>query len=450
MRRLRVAPLLLALLVSTTAQARDTSGLLLPSNRDALAARASLVANARSRIDASAFIFTPDRLGQAGLALLRAKARQGVKVRLLVDGMSRLRHVAHPPIPLALLAHLAEEGVEVRFYNPPRGWRLLAPWGLDHRMHDKLLIVDGQEMILGGRNVEEGYFGLRPRPSTPLGPGVGSTTRFRDLDAYVRGGAAIEAQTYFHRLFGASHVAGADTSRVDRAAVARARASLDHYETMLARPRFTALLGQGWRDRARPLAAARFIHDPITLGGRGKRNIHRWGELFATAERELTIVSPYWIPTRQMKAMLRDAVARGVRVKFITNSRKTGETMLQAAYELSARKIAKLGVEIIEYTGDDTLHAKVVLVDGKRAYVGSYNADPRSQNLNSETGVIFESEAVAGDVARFVADLERTSQRVAWDGRLDRSKWRHATKSDRVLWPILQSLARIPIVRGRL
>jgi cardiolipin synthase C len=442
--------LLVALLLPATALARPSQAVVLASNRDALAARMALIDKARHEINVSAFIFTPDRLGQMGLALLRAKARQGVKVRVLVDGMSKSSHLLGPPFSRALLAHLAEEGIEVRFYNSPRGLGLVQGWELMHRMHDKLLVVDGEEMILGSRNAEEGYFGLRTRPKTPLGAGRGSKHSFRDLDAWVSGDTAAEAQTYFHRLFDASHVRTPKQGAVSAADVERVRVSIDHYEQLVGRPRIAALYAVDWKANARPLASVQFIHDPIGLGGRGKRNIHRWKDLFETAEREITIVSPYWIPTRQMKMMLHRALARGIKVKFITNSRKTGENLLQAAYELTARSIAKMGVEIIEYTGPETLHAKTVLVDGKRAYLGSYNADPRSQNLNSETGIIFESAEAAGDIANFIADLERTSQRVAFDGKLDTSTWKYRTTTQQIIWPLCQSLARIPAVRGQL
>ena len=97
------------------------------------------------------------------------------------------------------------------------------------------------------------------------------------------------------------------------------------------------------------------------------------------------------------------------------------------------------------------MHAKAVLVDGRRAYVCSYNVYPRSQKLNSETGVIIESEEIGADMQAFVADLEKGSRLVAHGGKLDTTVWRPRPRLlQRVMWPLLKASMYVPGVWGQL
>ena len=340
-------------------------------------------------------------------------------MRLLVDAFGNA-------IPKAILAHLIEEGVEVKLYNPARGRNLLNFRRLHRRLHDKLLVVDDEEMVVGGRNITEGYFGMRDK------------RQFHDLDTYVSGPAATAAKGFFRQLWDAPHVMPpARLSWVSRANIAMAKESLDHYDDVMAQPRFLALLKRDWRANTRTLTSARFVHDPVDMSQKSPRTIHSWKRLFASAKKEIVLITPYLIPTKEVRSMIRHARARGVTVKIFTNSRRSGERWTQAAYELYAPVIARMGVEIWEFDETSMLHAKSVLVDGKRAYVGSYNTDPRSQRFNTETGAIMEGPELAADLARFAADLQSRSRLVAHDGKLDVQAWRrHTGPVGRMLWPI--------------
>jgi putative cardiolipin synthase len=151
-----------------------------------------------------------------------------------------------------------------------------------------------------------------------------------------------------------------------------------------------------------------------------------------------------------MLELFRRTLARGVKVKLLVNSRRSNETLLQAAYELAAPKLAALGVEIWEYQGPDMLHVKAVLI-GDRGYIGSANVDPGSERKNTETGMIFDSPDLAADLRAFLADIERDSKVVARDGKLRPGAWApHESDARKVVWPVLKNASRFPPLYNRL
>lgn len=157
----------------------------------ALKLRCQLIRGARSRIQAQYYSWEEDSSGKLLLAELLHAARRGVRVQLLIDdlyaGDNRfLEMVAHQP------------GIEVRLFNPfwLRGWRpltlllegLLSFRRINHRMHNKLLLVDGSQAVIGGRNIGDRYFGL------------GGAPQFVDLDLACRGPLCQQAEQGFDQF----------------------------------------------------------------------------------------------------------------------------------------------------------------------------------------------------------------------------------------------------------
>jgi phosphatidylserine/phosphatidylglycerophosphate/cardiolipin synthase-like enzyme len=140
--------LLLALFVALPAFADRAR--LIETDREAAEARVEMVLEAREEILAESFIMGHDPLTLTGLALLRAAARRGIDVKVIVDAQWN-------KIPAAVQDHLLAEGIEIREYHP---FRLDRPQWITRRMHDKLLVIDGKALMAGGRNVESPYFGL--------------------------------------------------------------------------------------------------------------------------------------------------------------------------------------------------------------------------------------------------------------------------------------------------
>lgn len=367
---MKSAALLLILTLAATAQADVFR--VLDDDRDAAQARVDLIQQAQKEIDAVYFLAHNDRITITALALLRDAKRRGVgNVRLIVD--ANFQH-----IPRAVLAHLRDEGVEVRVYH---AMTFRHPSWLFHRMHEKVVVVDGQRYIAGGRNLAEEYFGLHKR-------------NFVDRDVYVDGPSAEEAQRHFEDLWSSSDVSDLRV-RVSEHDKVKASRLLDDAATGKSLDGFIALdTGTNWSEGQRDAKAVRFIHDPV--GVEGAHVAEQLEEVIAGAKREVVIESPYLVPSGSMLTLLEKKLKEGVRVRIVTNSLRSCDGALPfAGYIKYRRRMVRDGIDLREYRGPDTLHAKTLVIDGKTVLVGSYNIDPRSANLNTEVMCVAEDETIA-------------------------------------------------------
>jgi len=373
---------------------------LLDDPRDAAQSRVDLIQQATSEIDALYFLARNDRITLTALALLRDARRRGVgNVRLIVD--ANFQH-----IPKAVLAHLSDEGVQVRVYHP---LTLRHPTWVFYRMHEKVVVVDGARYVTGGRNLAEAYFGLAKH-------------NFIDRDVYVEGSSAADATRHFDRLWASRDVADLDV-RVSAAEKRIAAALLDDAARGKGLEGFiTVDSGRNWSDGLQEIASVRFLHDPLGSDG-GPRVGERLAEVIDGAKTSVVIESPYLVPSRSMLDLLEKKIGQGVHVTIVTNSLRSCDGALPyAGYIKYRHRLLRDGVELYEYRGPDTLHAKSLVIDGRVALVGSYNIDPRSQNLNSEAMCEADDESAARELQASI------------DAHI-RDAWRVATREHRISVP---------------
>ncbi len=344
---------------------------------EAAQVRVDLLQQAETDVAVLYFLVRNDRVTLASLALLRDARRRGIEsVRLLADAN-------FTRIPKPLLAHLTNEGVQVRVYHPVD---LLHPSWLFRRMHEKLTVVDRSRYVTGGRNLGEAYFGLAKR-------------NYADRDIYVAGDSAGEASRHFDAVWSSRHVDDLDV-HVSAREIAEAAALLDGVmEEMRRGDSFVTLdTGRDWSDGAREAGEVRFVHDPVEYR-RGARVANQILPILERAESSIVIESPYLVPSRAVRELFERKEREGVRVVVLTNSiHSTDGGLPFAAYVRHRRRLLRRGIEIYEYKGPDMLHAKSFVVDGKIVGVGSYNLDPRSQNLNTEVMCVSEDEEIAAEL----------------------------------------------------
>jgi phosphatidylserine/phosphatidylglycerophosphate/cardiolipin synthase-like enzyme len=366
---------------------------ILHADQQSLQARVDLIQQARAEINVASYIVGDDEVPLILLALLRDAARRGLTVRLVVDGQG-----GNNQIPRAMQMHLIQEGVDLREFLPAD--RRL-PGG--QRMHDKLLIVDGEHLIAGGRNLKDHYFGL-------------DCQNFVDRDVYVRGCAAAAAQCYYLDRWASADVGPPDFCRRlnralpkeqqhydlndpgDECSLAEAAALLDE---ALASAEACGLVklhtGQDWAAGQREVACVRFLHDQPGVskscpGGIGDRML----ELLSQAQCCLVLQTPYFVISDELKQVLVELRCRDVEVILLTNSlQSTNHETAHAGYMNQRRWLLRLGIEIWELTGCDHLHAKAALIDGQIAVIGSYNFDMLSEQKNSEVAVAIDDEEIA-------------------------------------------------------
>jgi cardiolipin synthase C len=400
----------------------------LSNSRDAFAARAVLARAADRSLDVQYYIWHPDTSGGLLAEELWRAAERGVRVRLLLDdnntgGMDK-----------AIAALDAHSNIEVRLFNPyaNRGWRLgeLA-WDfarLNRRMHNKSFTADSQASIVGGRNVGDEYFG------------ADSPVEFADLDVLAVGAVVPEISASFDAYWNSeSAYPAAGLLRPSQIPVPWEKAydrpdAARYLEAVRATPLVQTLLAGSL-----PLewAHARLVQDDPSkvLQPPERTELHllpRLVEALGEPAREVDLVSPYFVPTKEGTAALVALAARGVNVRVLTNSlAATDVAPVHAGYAKHRQALLRGGVQLYELkpfvekksaadrrpggSSDASLHAKTFAVDRSRIFVGSFNFDPRSARLNTELGVVVESPALA---ARLAEALDREIQNVAYEVRL--------------------------------
>ena len=393
-----VTSAILVLAAALPAQASNKVRIL-HSDGDALQARVDLLQQAKQEINVSYYIVSDDKVPLLFLSLLRDAARRGVTVRLLVDG-----HNGNNQMPRGLQAHLLREGIQIREYHAPL---VLQPYWIKNRMHDKLVIVDGEQLITGGRNLKDDYYGL-------------ACESFLDRDVYIRGCAAASAQCYFMARWESENVCPTRLSgRInqkkqekemthvelddgcDEEAVCAASRLLDEAKSDAGCCQLAKLgAAKDWSAEAHEAQCVDFLHDdPCGKKTKSAGIADDMLELLDGAQCSIMLETPYLVISKEMKRILASVAARGVCVRILTNSLGTNNHhSAQAAYENDKRWFLRHGIELWELTGCKHLHAKAAVIDGSIAVIGSYNFDMLSEKRNAEVAVAIHDPQIAAEL----------------------------------------------------
>ena len=416
---------------------------LLNDGLGALDWRLRAIDSATESVDLQTFLWSVDTVGSLVLDHLVAAAERGVAVRLLVDDSFLL---GKDDILLELAYH---PNIEYRIYNPYKrrsnnvvtrqALNLAEFHRLDHRMHNKAMIVDNRVAIVGGRNLADEYFGLH------------AVANFRDLEVMVGGPIALEITAEFDSYWNdhwsvpiesLSHVshtaADLDAARAVRVANLHIHAEQSDTERLEEWRALTSTAVDG--------EATLFADDPPEENPAEAREApvqvaNALMEILDAATEEVLIVSAYLIPTPELEGAVERAIGRGVRIRMLTNSiRSNNHLTAHSAYRNHIRELLDNGAELHEVRIDASdrdiymlspieekqlaLHAKALVIDFDKVFIGSANLDPRSLRINTEMGLLIESEALNAEVRKAVTpDFSQTN---AWLLELD--------EDGRVIW----------------
>lgn len=317
----------------------------------------------RYEVRLETYIFRVDASGEQIVQALERAAARGVTVYVVVDG------VGTPTLPLPWPQRLTNAGVQWRVFAPLGRWGLLVPsrW---RRLHRKLCVVDGQVAFCGGINVLDDWFD--PNHGALAAP------RF-DFAVRVTGPLVQDAHSamsqFWWRMQAAQRVKEVDWHG---AWLALQQAVQDKP------PAFPMAVGVGGAQ------AELVLRDNL----RFRRRIERaYRHALGDARHDIILANAYFLPGRKIRQSLIHAAKRGVRVRLLLQGRYEYFMQYHAARALYAPLLAA-GIEIYEYT-PSFLHAKVAVVDGRWATVGSSNMDPLSLLLAREANVVVQDQAFA-------------------------------------------------------
>ena len=413
-----------------------TGAYILEKGEEALLGRAWLTQHAEQSIDVQYFIWSSDNIGTlAAEGLLRA-AERGVKVRALVDD---LLIDADDTTLLLLDAH---PNVQIRIYNPnftvgtsriARLFNAFADFrGVNQRMHDKTAIFDGIAGITGGRNMADEYFDFDPdynfRDRDILLLGKAVTEMSENFEEFWTSALAVPVAIVLDELTQQLSAQSADERAQELHAYAADPANFDPEirRAIAAMPQqFGHLLANMvWQD-------TRFISDApgknpgnSGLAGGGEAT----DELFDTikgAQESILIQSPYLIMPKGGMELFTSITKRGVKIRISTNSLASTDNIAAfSGYHRQRASLLHAGVELFEFkphpgiqhelverypllAGNNpvfALHAKSMVIDDRTIFIGTFNLDPRSANLNTEVGILIDSDELA---RQLTANIER-------------------------------------------
>ncbi len=377
-----------------------------------------------------------------------------MRVRVIVDDL-----LIDAP-DKSLLALARHPNIDIRIYNPKtsvgvplhkRLLNLLTDFrGVNQRMHDKTLVVDGKIAITGGRNMAAEYFDYNHQYN------------FRDRDVLLLGETVKEMRASFERFWNSEisikvedlyggpgalqkyvRVNEEETQQIYRELHEYAKSpenfAPEVRAAIVATPASFSRVAQSMR-----WGKVEFISDrpgknenQFRLDG-GGQTASALGKLVQGARARVVIQSPYLVLSDRAMELFRQITARGVTVRINTNSLASTDNLAAfSGYRNQREELLKMGLQIYEYKPAPevqvklmqrsptatkkmpifALHAKTIVVDSKTVYVGTFNFDPRSENLNTEVGAIIHDEALARAVeASIETDMAPGN---SWDAAKD-------------------------------
>jgi cardiolipin synthase C len=417
---------------------------LLTSGEEAFDSWIALADRAERTLDIQYYIIHQDESSRTLLRHVRAAAARGVRVRVLVDDLNTSGEDRR-------FMHLEQHAnIEVRVFNPFPGGRS-AIWSriltsisdiprINHRMHNKLFVADNALAITGGRNIGDEYFTRDKR------------SNFIDLDVVAAGPIVPQLSASFDAFWNSkysypiSSLAAPVPAEAPQPPLAESVSpeegnwlarDLDAHELRLTWVAATVLA-----DRTRKIASDG-APDDVTMA----RNI---AALMRSAQQEVIVISPYFVPGEAGLALMQELTERGVHIRILTNSlASTDSPLVHNGYARYRVALLKLGIELSEVrpklgqkrsrfhpfrSSYASLHAKALVIDQKTVFIGSMNMDRRSARLNSELGLVLRSPEIARQVTSLLDDISADgSYKLSLD-RHDRIVWSSGEPGEERVW----------------
>lgn len=391
---------------------------------EALTARLRLIDKAEKTLDLQYYIWDNDRVGALALHALIRAADRGVKVRLLIDDNNA------KPMDGILLALSQHKNIEVKLFNPYR-FRKFRPIDMvldlkriNRRMHNKSFIADNQIALIGGRNMTNQYYNSS------------DNYQFSDVDIMLVGAAVDDITSSFDQYWNDPYAYSAINIINPKTHYLRypeLKQQLDQHYELATVQNYLNLADRShafdqWFNQSIQFdwVKAKVVKDsPDKIRAKTKKEQNINFQIIRNLnkpEENIDLVSAYFVPEKSGAKHLSELAQSGIQVRVLTNSFKANDvSIVHAFYGKYRQQLLENGVQLYEFLptlGKDelnketeqlskqakislkglshsSLHAKMMTLDQKQVFIGSFNFDPRSAYLNTEIGVILDSPALA-------------------------------------------------------
>ena len=333
------------------------------------------IRNAKKTVNFQAYIVYSDKVGRAFRDALSERARAGVEVRVLLDGVGSGWGLDNSDVRM-----MKDAGCKFAYYHPLLSWRIDRT---NRRSHRRILTVDGRLAFTGGAGFAEQWSGHAQ-----------DAKHWHDVQVRVEGPLVSALQNAFEehwiKTFG---------------------------ETLSGADQFPALPPAGTM-KAQSIASHSFSMAPVPLTE---------AIAFAAAEKRIWITNAYCAPSDDQVELLVKAVQRHVDVRLIVPGQHNDQPMTKSAGRSAYGKMLEGGVKIFEYQ-KTMIHTKAMVIDGMFALVGSSNLDPRSSEINEELDLaVYDQEFGRTMEAMFASDLARSTEYTLQQFK-NRSLWERTTE----------------------
>ena len=392
--------------------ANESGFLLVPDGVNALAIRLLLADQADVSIDAQYYEIDNDLTGHLFIEALLRAAQRGVKVRLLIDDYKTDGHDS------GLAALREQPNFEFRIYNPYERKTSRIVEGLNsfarinRRMHNKSYTVDRQMTVIGGRNIGDPYFN------------VSDEVNFADLDTVAIGPLVADVSSMFDAYWNSSEAVPIEQVMKDnegpKKTLSELLAKLITAKESIAGTKYADAIQNSILDKLNhsrdvfTWAPYQFVYDlPDKTHYRDNSAMVSRSIIdeFDKIENEVVLVSPYFVPRSVGVQHFTELRKKGIDVTVITNSlASNNQIYAHGGYAPVRKPLLKVGVRLFELRADvdvkhqtfegskpnkATLHTKAFAIDRRKLFIGSFNFDSRSANINTEVGVFIDSPKLA-------------------------------------------------------
>lgn len=375
----------------------------LNDNVEALLYRLRMAEEAKKEIILSTFDFNSDHAGHDIMSVLYQAANRGVKVRIIVDGISGFLDLKGDPWFQALVSH---DNVNIRTYNPVN---LLKPWTMQARLHDKYFIVDDKMYLLGGRNTANLF----------LGDYSSKKNIDRELFVYETqassGSSIYQLKDYFEHVW-TSQDSKNYTCRKMTDTVKNCITQLEKQYLDLQTQYPQAYETWNWESLTKETQKVSLLSNPVNAGNKEPWMWYALNQLMKQGEK-VTIYTPYIICGKEMYQDLHQLMQNGTCVDIITNAVSSGANPWGCTDYLNQKEnIWKTGANVYEFMGKHSCHTKALLIDNHMTILGSYNMDMRSTYQDTELMLVVDSTELNAEIAKEMETDKTYSRTMEDDG----------------------------------